>query len=302
MKTTHTILCGALAALSFSAPLEAWDSVGHQVVAHIAWENMNQQARDRAVELLKAAPPDADLASLSADGHVLFLLASTWPDIVRDSSKPERQKAYHRSSWHYTNFFWEPTPEGTRDRDDLKPARENVVERLEELKKRLADPARGDADKAVDLAWVLHLVGDVHQPLHTSARVTPTEPEGDRGGNLFRLAGDDTLHWYWDSILQKIWYRRGLGDSELAVKIAEDFQGRYPKSGLSGRLNLDFEAWAREGLATAQEKVYPPSLERGKEPSRSYRWEVTYATAKPAMALAGYRLAALLDGVLGASR
>lgn len=300
MKRIRTVLCGALAALSLSAPLEAWDALGHQVVAHIAWENMNATAQRRAVELLRAAPRDADLASLSADGHELFLLASTWPDIVRDSSKPERQARYHHSSWHYTNFHWEQLEPGSppRDREDLKPAPVNAVERLGHLERSLADPARSDAEKAVDLAWALHLVGDIHQPLHASNRVTPTEPEGDRGGGLFLLADDD-LHWYWDSILQKVWRRRGLGTSKLAERIAADFGNQYPKSALSGRLKTgNYEEWAREGFAKAKEVAYPPSLERGKEPSHDYRWQV-YGTAKPAMALAGYRLAAMLNGVLG---
>ena len=297
MKRLRMLLGGALAALSLSAPLEAWDALGHQVVAQIAWENLDAPVRQKAVALLRAAPPDADLASLSSDGHELFLLASTWPDIVRDSSKPERQKAYHHSSWHYINFFWEQPAPGSppRDRTDLKPAKENAVERLEELEKVLSGSEASDAEKAVALAWVLHLVGDIHQPLHASNRVTPTEPEGDRGGGLFPLEDDD-LHWYWDSILQKIWYQRGRGNAELAEEIAAELTRQLPqeKGSLKDR---QYEAWARESLAKTKAVVYPPTLERGQEPSRDYRWRV-YNTAKPAMTLAGYRLAAMLNGVL----
>lgn len=300
MKRTRATLCALLAALPLSAPLRAWDSVGHQVVAQIAWANMTPQARSRAAELLKAAPSDADLASLSTHDRELFLLASTWPDIVRDEGFRARREKYHHANWHFTNFFWEQPDPGSppRDRDDLQPAKENVAERLKVLEERLTDSGRGDADKAVDLAWVLHLAGDIHQPLHTSARVTPTEPEGDRGGNLFTLAEDDSLHWYWDSILQKIWYRRGLSESQMAVKIAEEFQRQLPESSMRERLKPgQYEDWAREGLAKAKAEVYPPSLERGKEPSSAYRWQ-TYNTAKPAMVLAGYRLAEMLNRLL----
>lgn len=299
MKTFRTMLCGALAVAALASPLAAWDSVGHQVVAEIAWENMSPSARDRAVALLRAAPPDADLANLSTDGRELFLLASTWPDIVRDRDKPERQAAYHRSSWHYTNFFWEPGIP-PKDRNDLQPGQENVVKLLEKLEKDVVDSGRGDAQKAVDLAWILHLVGDIHQPLHTSARVTPTEPEGDRGGNLFLLTKEEeNLHWYWDSILPKIWYRRGLDDTALARKIARELTRQFPEE-QAGLKTGDFAAWAQEGLEKAKTVVYPPGLERGKRPAAEYRWQA-YATVKPALARAGYRLAAMLDELLGGS-
>lgn len=300
MKRIRTILCGALTAVFLSTPLAAWDSIGHQVVAEIAWENMTQPARDRAVALLRAAPKDADLASLSSDGHELFLLASTWPDIVRSREKPERQARYHHGSWHYINLHWEqPDPASPpRDREDLQPAKENAVERLGEFDKVLAGSQAGDAEKAVALAWVLHLVGDIHQPLHASNRLTPTELEGDRGGGMFRLKDDD-LHWYWDSILQRIWRQRGLSDTQLAEKIAPLLEEQFPKDGRNLK-DGKFEEWAREGFAKAKTVVYPPALERGKEPDRDYRWRV-YETAKPAMALAGYRLAAMLNRVLGGS-
>ena len=60
-----------------------------------------------------------------------------------------------------------------------------------------------DTTKAVALAWLLHLVGDIHQPLHCSSRVTPDEalPRGDAGGNTFRLDDNRNLHGYWDRIL-----------------------------------------------------------------------------------------------------
>lgn len=300
MKRIHTLLCGALAVAAFAAPAEAWDSLGHQVVSQIAWENMSQPARDRAVALLRTAPADADLANLSDDGRKLFLLASTWPDIVRSREKPERQARYHHGSWHYINLHWEqPDPASPpRDREDLKPAQENAVERLKEFEKVLAGSEASDAEKAVALAWVLHLVGDLHQPLHASNRVTPTEPEGDRGGGLFKLAGDD-LHWYWDSILQKIWYPRGRGDTEMAEEIADEFMRQLPKE--ESRLKKrDYDAWAQESFAKAKTVVYRPELQREAKPSREYRWRV-YETAKPAMALAGYRLAEMLNAVLGGS-
>ncbi|HEX2643844.1 MAG TPA: S1/P1 nuclease [Thermoanaerobaculia bacterium] len=296
------ILLAVAAVFFLSSPLPAWDAAGHQVIARIAWDNLTPAARQKAVALLRSAPPDADLANLSADGRELFLKASTWPDIVRDKAFPAREAKYHHGSWHYTNFFWEQPADGPpRDRPDLKPAAENAVERLGELDAALKDPGRSDAERAVDLAWLLHLAGDIHQPLHASARVTPEEPEGDRGGNLFLLApkDDDNLHWYWDSILVRRHPREGMDEARYVEKWAERIERREPRERFAGRLEPGrYEEWAREGFATTKRMVYPRSLQRGVEPSWFYKRKA-FRTARPALALAGYRLADLLNRRLG---
>src|SRR4028119_2402871 len=161
MKKTCTLL---LLALLAARPALAWDALGHKVIALIAWEHMRPETRVRAVELLKAAPPDADLASLLPNAgrplaereRELFLSAATWPDIVRDEAFKERREKYHQSNWHYTNFFWELDENGQpRDVDRLRPQDVNIVERLHALECSVADPSRDPSLRAVDLAWIL---------------------------------------------------------------------------------------------------------------------------------------------------
>jgi hypothetical protein len=179
-KTLRIVL--ALGLVLAASPALAWDALGHEVIARIAWEHMKPETRAKAVALLRAAPADADLASLAADDRELFQRAATWPDIVRDEAFPARHAKYHHSNWHYTNYFWELDESGRpRDVDRLRPQDVNIVERLQALERSVADPGRDASERAVDLAWILHLGGDIHQPLHASARVTSTEPEGDRG-------------------------------------------------------------------------------------------------------------------------
>lgn len=292
------VAVAAAGAMVAAAPADAWDSVGHQVVAAIAWEQMQPEARAKAVELLLAAPADSGLPALVPGaagsperGRELFVRAATWPDIVRDEAFPERRERYHHSNWHYINFFWDQGGPGgsPRDRLDLHPQDTNVVERLSALELALADRDLPAAERGIDLAWVLHLVGDVHQPLHTSARVTELEPEGDRGGNLFFLAQRSNLHSYWDGIL-----RRSLPFWWTPDRIAHELCRRYPTPPPAG---FDFEGWAREGLASAKGVVYPPELEREGKPPRRYR-KTAYAVSSRATARAGYRLAALLDAAL----
>lgn len=312
-RTSLVAASAALALLPLSVPARAWDPVGHQVVAWIAWERMPEATRARAVALLKAAPGDADLASLlpPASGaqplalreRTLFARAAAWPDIVRDEGFPERRAKYHRGTWHYIDRYWErPGPDRPpRERLDLPVGRENVVERLRVLSAAIADPARPAREKAIDLAWMLHLTGDIHQPLHTASRVTPTEPAGDRGGNLFPLAGEaEELHWYWDSAVSRAHGRRSWESETVWVaRLAAALIRDHPPRLFAGRLApRAFETWAQDGYRVCTNLVYPETLRRGQRPPARYRWNVR-RIAEPAMALAGYRLAALLEATLG---
>jgi S1/P1 nuclease len=311
-RCRHLFAVGVLASLTLVSPAQAWDPVGHQVVAWIAWERMPEATRAKAVALLKAAPGDADLASLlPASGtqplalreRTLFGRAAAWPDIVRDEGFPERRARYHHGTWHYIDRYWEkPEPDRPpRERLDLPVERENVVERLRVLSAALADSARPAREKAIDLAWVLHLTGDIHQPLHTASRVTPAEPAGDRGGNLFALAGEaDELHWYWDSAVTRANRRRSWESETVWVaRMAATLAGRNPPQLFAGRLApRAFETWAQDGYRICTTLVYPEALRRGQRPPARYRWTVR-RVAEPAMALAGYRLAALLEAALG---
>jgi ketosteroid isomerase-like protein len=304
----------AAALLATAVPARAWDDVGHRVVAAIAWENLSPEGRERAVKLLLAAPADADLASLlPQDGRPpaerqreLFLKAATWPDIVRDQKPPhaERFAKYHHGPWHYIAWYWEPAAGAPRDRPDLPPDRENVVERLEIFDTSLADASRPAADRGVELAWVLHLIGDIHQPLHAASRVTATEPHGDHGGNDFKLKADgsQTLHWFWDSILTTARPRPAAeADAAYVDRLATDLAHRFPKEGLAGRLQSgQFEAWAKAGYETTKARVYPSSLKRGKAPDAAYR-KLALGIAEPAIALAGYRLADTLMQIFAAA-
>ena len=292
-------LAAALILGCFAAPLAAWDSVGHRVVAQIAWQDLDPSLRQRAAELLAAMPSDSGLAEMSPSvaaeqqARQRFLDASVWPDVVRDEAFPARRQLYHRGRWHYVNHFWDqPSDAAPRVRDDLRPPAENVVRQIGVLADRLRDPAASAADRAIALAWLLHLVGDIHQPLHTTARVTATEPEGDRGGNLFELRRRDNLHRYWDGTLRREYPR------QTVEQLAEQLGERFPRAASSAALDEQRPAsWALEGLELTMERVYPPRLERGRRPDDAYR-RMVHQTAEERIALAGRRLADLLEGCL----
>ncbi len=315
MKKSMFVVCLMIVALLLPQTALAWNYAGHEVVARIAWEKMEPQTRQRVIALMMQAPTDADLANmLPTDGRPLiirqrdlFMLASTWPDIVRSDDFPERKKKYHRSIWHFTNFFWKQVNGKPVDVPELQPEKINIVERLAFLEKEVVDKKVAAGQRGIDIAWILHLVGDVHQPLHTSARVTELEPTGDQGGNLFLLTPKDTppretrrLHGYWDDILLKS-IPRGTNETETAYanRVAAIIMQRYPEAKMKGRLKQgEYAEWAQEGLASAKAVVYPSWLKRFQMPPEKYRKQA-FNTAEPAIALAGYRLADMLDMLFG---
>jgi hypothetical protein len=317
------------AALLAPAPARAWDDIGHMAVAVIAWRHMTPAARARAVALLRAAPPDAGLSQLrpNAGGpeerdFALFARAATWPDLVRDRRNYGRYRIYHHTTWHYADVYWRPGPAGRPEPvAGLQPDAQNAAERVPVLRVLAADPRARAESRAVALAWVLHLVGDLHQPLHTSSRVTPEHPEGDRGGNLVKL-GSTSLHSVWDNLFdvarvgvrpddpgrgrRRSRGRRGGaaeagGDARLgrAVAVADEVAAAAPMASMLPRV-VEGRAgvWVAEGGKLAQTAAYTPDLVDGGAVPPGYRERARRAAA-PQLALAGYRLASLLNAALG---
>jgi hypothetical protein len=174
----------------------------------------------------------------------------------------------------------------------------DLVVTLERLPSSLADRSRPAAERAIDLAWLLHLVGDIHQPLHSSARVTELEPEGDRGGNDFLL--DDleapNLHAYWDFIFRRA-RPQWPGESYVAwvSRVAREVQGLHPPEDFRDAIAVDdVETWSKESLEIAMHGAYPDYLARGGVPPHRYQKDVLEMASRQT-ALAGYRLARLLD-------
>lgn len=294
----------------------AWDDAGHKLSTYIAWEQMSPPAREKAFKLLMNAPEDAHLSvfylqdsrSAAAKQRELFMLASTWADIVRDRDFKNRYAKYHKGDWHYADTFWRVTNGKVDVLENFAEPKGKAVEQLFAFDKLLRDPAASDADKSIALAWVLHLGGDIHQPMHTSARVTETEPKGDQGGNLFLLSAKDAtgedrlnLHWFWDSIVRRNIPRvNDACDSDYLPPIAQAMMKKYPLAKMQNRLKLGkFDDWQQEGFRIASTKFYPASLKIGVAPSEDYK-KMAFEIAEEQIALAGYRMGAMLNQIFDA--
>lgn len=286
------------ALLLFSAPpARAWDNVGHEVVARIAWENLSPAARLRVMQILNAAPANIRLSQLRpAMGpnrdQVYFVRAATWPDIIKN---PGPGNGFDMRDWHYRDRFWETAADGTpRDRND-RPPEGHAVDRIWAFSHSVATPGNASL-RARELAWLLHLVGDIHQPLHAESHLPPMA--GDRGGNDFSQSFN--LHSYWDQVIS-----RNRGDSLQAGYIdgiAADLMHRFPASSMQAELKPGlFTAWANEGYDISKREAYVDGsqpLAKNHAPGSGYNAKALQISERR-IALAGYRLADLLNRVLG---
>lgn len=284
-----------------------WDETGHKITSYIAWQRMTPQVRMQVIKLLLKAPEDSQLATFyltygsrseETRKREYFMLASTWADIIRDRNFDARYKKYHKGNWHYDDTFWT-----TRDgRIAVLPKPEDggqAIARLTEFDKVIRGGAP-DAQKAIAIAWLQHIIGDLHQPLHTSARVTDLEPKGDLGGNLFLLTPQGTervnLHSYWDSIIGRNSPNdKDECDAEYVDPIAQEIMKDYPYSRLQGRLAAgQLEAWVKESLTSAQTDVFSADLKRFEMPSERYK-KKALRIGEERLALAGYRMGELFN-------
>jgi hypothetical protein len=234
-----------------------------------------------------------------------FIAVATWPDLVRDG----KYAAYSHPSWHFADHYWKAAAGGPVDVTTIPAGDSSSVERLGVFGKALKQTGLADSLKAVDLAWILHLVGDVHQPLHNSSRVTAQLPKGDRGGNSIKLSQYMNLHSYWDDILDLVYEadkKDGLGKTAKKQhegqpayidNWATTIAAKHGKSVLPSSEPLDgFDSWSRAGLALAEQHAYT-GITSMKMPGAAYRTSVS-DIAQKSIAEGGYRLANLLNSVL----
>jgi hypothetical protein len=242
-----------------------WGQRGHHIVADIAGAHLSPAAAAEVAALLDAESATPALRAVS-----------TWADEIRAT------ETYGLTApLHFLNF--------PRDSCTYVPARDCfqgrcVVGALEDNAARLADRGRSDAERAEALKWIVHLVGDVHQPLHAGYR-------DDRGGNdvQLRFRGEGTnLHALLDF---------GVIDTrELSARrYSRYLQDAVPQPEASAT------AWSAEAprrWAEASCGIVPSVYPRGRRIDDAYVARMLPVLDRQLL-IAGHRLAALLNAVLG---
>jgi hypothetical protein len=280
-------------ALSFTQPQMAlaWGPEGHEVVALVAQSFLDADVRKRVAALLAA-----DTSPLTA--HDIASEAN-WADVFRDANiDGSRDKT---RQWHFVDIeinapnldeacFNHPSiPLGTTAADG--PADDCVVDKIQEFAAELANPATDLEEQVTALKFVLHFVGDLHQPLHSS-------DDHDRGGNSKRVSASGfktgNLHHFWDTeFVDQLGPDAKTIASDLIGHITKDQQTQWQAGTLAD--------WAQESFKMAKDDVYgllpEPNSHGSFRLSDDY---VTTATNDVSLQLskAGVRLAKLLNEAL----
>lgn len=198
----------------------AWNETGHMAIALLAWQQMDAGTRQRVTEILKHHPHykiylNADVPPGVDPGEWAFLRAAAWPDWIRpaypdEAPKPKSITKYHHPTWHYIDqYFVLPAD---KDKVTAPPAESmeptdhptNAIQAINLSIEKLKDPETSDEDRAIYLAWLEHLIGDIHQPLHAACEISTRFPKGDKGGNSQAILVDGhamNLHAFWDDSL-----------------------------------------------------------------------------------------------------
>ena len=290
-KTTAVL--GAVIFLSHPSPSLAWGDGGHMMVAKIAEDRLNPKAKAEADRLLAVSIKPFRVTAKSKS----FIEAAHWADDVRPLSGFE-----FSGDLHFVDFPF--SLDNTALPDDL-PKSENIVKALNayvDILKTSAD----DNEKAEALRFVIHFVGDIHQPLHCATKVSKKLQEGDRGGNDFKISERDSqgqkrmvkLHSFWDGGIETF---PRMGPHFQPPPLSEVVAGanaliqKIPDSDPGWKTDnpFDYDAWAQESFRIATQVVYK-GLQSGKEPSQAYKQEAI-GIAERRVVSAGYRLAALLN-------
>ncbi|MCW3060675.1 MAG: Nuclease [Capsulimonas sp.] len=276
------------ASLLFAAPLagHAWDAVGHQTVANIAFDSLDAPTKIKVKAIMDADPRHRTLDKLSV-----------WPDDIKHTNAVPSGDRH--PEWHFADVTVTDTSALSLDEQAAFLQQPNTVtSAIAKNTSTLKNTGKTPTERADALAWIIHLVGDAHQPLHCMTRVTPAHPapEGDKGGNsfFFKLpppaahTRDTELHAYWDTALT---LEATPGSPETKALALEH---KTPIASLPGATHLNPIEWAEESYALHL-RVY--SLREGKKPSKAYA-KKTLSTSQQRITLAGYRLAGLLRETL----
>lgn len=317
MATLRKALAIVLCLLIFHSTSHAWWDTGHMAVAWVAYQKLTPEKKARVAKLLAKNPYfKKKWAAMIPSGTpadqrnlMMFMIAATWPDEIKGdnayvSDGPDngdrppagpsasQNKGYsdhaRHKYWHFTD-----TP-FTRDGTALPPIPDpNAGTQIEKFRQTLASK-KSDKLKSYDLVWLLHLVGDVHQPLHSATRVSAGDLQGDAGGNFVKLASPNReLHAFWDGL-------PGSGSQAAAISPAITYaQGLAPADPVLAQ-KANASDWIAESFQLAKDSVYIDPILTGDGPFsiNDVYAEQARKAAAVRVALAGERLANLINNNL----
>lgn len=294
----------------------AWHAAGHKAVALFAYRNLNPNTQSIVDELLTHHPNFQTWVQgvpQNQRGAVAFMNAATWPDVIKFDGKHQNDKCdamptnmgftdvkEHRC-WHFMDV-----PFSTDGTQTQPPGSPNALMKIVEFRNGVGNTSLSKDVRAYDLSWLIHLVGDIHQPLHSSSRFSQSKPNGDGGGNSYPLVimvngkkQPSDLHSFWDAL---------LGEDERSqtiMTITAQLMAQFKQADMS-EINIPSDAlaeqtvrgWIGESASLSEYFVY--NLDDAKQGSNPPLVPAAYSAyardiARHRVAIAGYRLAAILN-------
>lgn len=237
--------------------LFGWGATGHRATGFIAEQYLNAKARKRVRQLLKQES---------------LAMVSTWMDEIRSDSTYN-----YTTDWHWTTI-----PDGGRYEDVESNPDGKAVIMIEKFTNELKSGKLTVKQQAEYLKMLVHLVGDIHQPLHVGK-------PGDRGGNEIKVkwAGEDSnLHRVWDSDM--------IDDTKLSYTEFAQSLGKPDAVTIKKWQQTSVREWVKESM-TLRPQVY--NIGKG---NLGYRYSyVNMPSVRERILKAGIRIAGLLNQIYG---
>jgi hypothetical protein len=248
-----------VAAAAVSHPALAWGDGGHEIIALVAEHYLDPAARAKVATLLAADTDtltDHDIAS-----------EATWADKYRDSDRYTTKIRYQATRlWHFVDIeladpnlasacFGHP-PLAPDVAASMGPPRACIVDKIDQFVAELANPATPASERLLSLKFLLHFVGDLHQPLHAA-------DDHDAGGTKKLVTAEGlhpgNLHRYWD-----VEFVQRLGSDP--PKVAASLIGQVSETQRQEWSGGTPAGWAMEAFTLGRGDAYgllPPRSDQG---------------------------------------
>ncbi len=255
--------------LSAAFPAFSWSANGHKVIGQIAYNHLTPKAKRTFAHLNQSLNHHQRRYSLVA--------ATVWLDVLYDPRYLSLKPIHYIDLPYSVDGSPLPTVSTT-----------NAVSAIQKASHTVKDTSVNDTQRAVALRILLHVVGDIHQPLHAITRISHAHPRGDRGGNDFHLGKNHiapNLHRYWDR-------GGGLLSGNMNAMAVKDMAKAIETEWRCPVYDPDVMHWAETSHVIAIKQAY--AIEEYATPSAAYEHN-TQRISQQQLAYAGCRLASLLN-------
>ncbi|MDA0713005.1 MAG: S1/P1 nuclease, partial [bacterium] len=174
------IICILIFSIHFQ--ILSWGELGHEVVAQIAWSKLTPTTKAQVEKILSLTSP-------FYFENKNFITASKWADLIKGTNN-------NFNKWHYIDLPYDQREVKIDSHNEEHNIFKAICQTVTLIKNN-----HNPINQAWALPMLIHLVGDIHQPLHTTSRFTEKHPKGDQGGSLYIILHQGnliSLHLYWD--------------------------------------------------------------------------------------------------------